>query len=214
MNVTAIVPGKGHLITADPATPEQLRQLYGARDLSLRPGAVTGRKKRVAMPSSRSARPSDGPSRNLSRNRASSPPGRGSRRPGEHGAAAVEFALVLPILMMLVFGIVDFGYAMNRDTMLNNATREGVRAASVGATAAEVAAVVKADLPGMSDKVTITVSCLKPAGTACASYAADATSGGTAIVKVDYVHTWITPVGSIFSGKTINLSKTSRMRIE
>ena len=137
-----------------------------------------------------------------------------ARSRGERGAAAVEFALVLPILMMLVFGIIDFGYVINRDTMLNNATREGVRAASVGASAAEVEAVVKSGLPGMSTAVTVSVTCLKPTGAACASYAADATSGGTAIVKVDYTHYWITPIGQIFSGKTVKLSKTSRMRIE
>jgi len=34
-------------------------------------------------------------------------------RQGEQGAAVVEFALVLPILMMFVFGIVEFGRGYN-----------------------------------------------------------------------------------------------------
>ena len=34
---------------------------------------------------------------------------------------------------LLVFGMIDFGLAINRYTVLNNATREGVRAASLGA---------------------------------------------------------------------------------
>ena len=34
----------------------------------------------------------------------------GDKRTGERGAAAVEFALVVPLLLMLVFGIIDFGY--------------------------------------------------------------------------------------------------------
>ncbi len=133
----------------------------------------------------------------------------------EGGAAAVEFALILPLLMMLVFGIVDFGYAMNRDTMINNAAREGVRSASLGATTADVTATVKSALPPeIAATVTVTVTCTKPTGVACTAYSTDAASGGTAIVKVDYVHSWITPVGSVFSGKTITLSKTSKMRIE
>ena len=46
------------------------------------------------------------------------------------------------------------------------------------------------------------------------SYDADAESGGTAIVRVQYEHPWVTPVGPAFGGKTITLTKTSRMRIE
>ena len=45
-------------------------------------------------------------------------------------------------------------------------------------------------------------------------YDTGAESGGTAIVKVTYLHPWVTPVGSMFGGNTIGLVKTSRMRIE
>jgi Flp pilus assembly protein TadG len=130
----------------------------------------------------------------------------------EPGAAAVEFALVVPLLLMLVFGIIDFGVLMHRNTLLDNAAREGVRAASLGRSESDVRAVVQAALPGAS--VTVTVSCLKPDGSACASYAADAASGGTAVVRVDYAHHWLTPVGPMFGGSTRNLTQTSRMRIE
>ena len=56
-----------------------------------------------------------------------------SRRRGERGASAVEFALVVPLLLAILFAMIDFGFAINRYTMLNNATREGVRAASLSA---------------------------------------------------------------------------------
>jgi Flp pilus assembly protein TadG len=132
----------------------------------------------------------------------------------ERGAAAVEFALLVPLLMMLVFGIVDFGYMMNRNTMLANAAREGVRAASLGATADEVTATVEHALTKMDGEVTVTVSCLKPDGVACSAYSADAASGGTAAVDVDYDYHWVTPAGEIFGGETQHLSQTSEMRIE
>jgi len=40
---------------------------------------------------------------------------------------AVEFAIILPILLLLVFGIIDFGHAWYMDHLLSNASREGAR---------------------------------------------------------------------------------------
>ena len=47
--------------------------------------------------------------------------------PGERGAAAVEFALILPILLLLVLGLVEFGRVFNGQVSLSNAAREGAR---------------------------------------------------------------------------------------
>jgi hypothetical protein len=48
----------------------------------------------------------------------------------EHGVIAVEFALILPVLLLLVFGIVDFGHAWYMKHVLQNACREGARYAT------------------------------------------------------------------------------------
>lgn len=45
----------------------------------------------------------------------------------ERGAAAVEFALVLPILLAVVFGIVEFSWTFNQQISLTNAARESAR---------------------------------------------------------------------------------------
>ena len=45
----------------------------------------------------------------------------------ESGASAVEFALLLPVLMMILFGIIEFGLALHRQAILTNASREGAR---------------------------------------------------------------------------------------
>lgn len=45
----------------------------------------------------------------------------------QRGAAAVEFALVLPLLGMLIFGIISFGLAFSDNVALANAVREGAR---------------------------------------------------------------------------------------
>lgn len=47
------------------------------------------------------------------------------------GAAMVEFAIVLPLLMMLVFGIIEFGILLYNKAMITNASREGSRAGIV-----------------------------------------------------------------------------------
>jgi len=49
----------------------------------------------------------------------------------EKGASAVEFALILPLLIMLVFGIVQFGIAFNNYITITHAAREGARIAAV-----------------------------------------------------------------------------------
>ena len=47
------------------------------------------------------------------------------------GAAALEFALVLPLLVVVLFGIIDFGYLMFVVSTMNNAAREGARRGAV-----------------------------------------------------------------------------------
>jgi hypothetical protein len=49
----------------------------------------------------------------------------------DRGAAALEFALVLPVLLLVVFGLIDFGRMVNAQLMVSDAAREGARAAAV-----------------------------------------------------------------------------------
>ena len=57
----------------------------------------------------------------------------GSRRTGreDRGAAALEFGLILPILVVLVFGVIAFGYMLSFRQALSQAAAEGGRAAAV-----------------------------------------------------------------------------------
>ena len=45
----------------------------------------------------------------------------------EHGASAVEFAIVLPLLLVLVFGIIEFSIFLYDKAVITNASREGAR---------------------------------------------------------------------------------------
>ena len=150
----------------------------------------------------------------------------------DRGAEAVEFALVVPLFLTLVFGIVDFGYMINHDTMVNNASREGAREGALNPVANDIECTVRQSLdtvetpvlktvtancrPGPTN-ITVLVTCRTPSdSTTCdlTNHVTDAISGGTVIVKVDYKHSWITPVGSTIRSGGITLSKTTEMRIE
>ena len=48
-------------------------------------------------------------------------------RHGERGAAAVEFAFVLPVLLLLVLGLIEFSLLFNAQISVTNAAREGAR---------------------------------------------------------------------------------------
>ena len=85
------------------------------------------------------------------------------RERNERGATLVEFAFVVPILLLLIFAAIDFGVAYNNQQSLRNAAREAGRRAIVGPSkvaehgcaAGDVACLVKAradagDLTGAS----------------------------------------------------------------
>ncbi len=138
---------------------------------------------------------------------------RAKRAMRDRGAAAVEFALVLPLLLTLCLGIIDFGYLINRASLVNNAARDAAREGSLHGTQAEVAAVATAALGGVPG-TTVAVTCTKPDTSPCgANYDAEIASGGTTVVTITYVHTMITPIAFIF-GDSIELSRTAEMRIE
>jgi Flp pilus assembly protein TadG len=59
---------------------------------------------------------------------------------GQSGASAVEFVLILPVLVIFVFGIIGFGLAFMQMQTIRGALREGGRAAATGASAHEVQA--------------------------------------------------------------------------
>ena len=59
---------------------------------------------------------------------------RGLRGGRERGAAAVEFGLILPVLLLIVGGIIDFGIMYNKQILLSNAARDGVRQVVVNQT--------------------------------------------------------------------------------
>ena len=108
----------------------------------------------------------------------------GERQERDRGATAVEFALLLPLLLLIVFGIVDFGRALNAQITLTQAAREGARLAALGEP--NVASGTQAAATGLNPVTVIVTAC--PAG---------ALPTANAVVQVRYAFSFITPIGAI-----------------
>ena len=127
----------------------------------------------------------------------------------DRGAAAVEFALLLPVLLLLVFGLIDFGRALNAQITLTQVAREGARLAALGQS--NVVSRTQAAATGLSP---VTVN----PGTACP---ANAGTGVNAVVQVSYTYYLVTPVSAIARmfggsgyGSAISLTATGVMPCE
>ena len=71
------------------------------------------------------------------------------KKNARRGAAMVEMALVLPVFLMLIMGIIEFGRAMMVSNLVTNAAREGARMAVLdGSSNTEVSAAVRTFLQG------------------------------------------------------------------
>lgn len=126
----------------------------------------------------------------------------------ERGQAMVEFALVLPLLILLLCGILDFGWIFYNDIMVSNAAREAARYSAIHVyddgsfSSADVSAAKNAALASsaaLPDTLTATVT----------------VANGSVTVTVKSPTAVLTGITStIFGGKTVDLTGTSTMRIE
>ena len=128
------------------------------------------------------------------------------QKKNERGQAIVEFALVLPLLLILLFGVIDFGRALQTYITINNASREGARLGAINPDA-DVEGKVR-EAAGAFDNADLSVETSFPDGKE---------SGESVVVDVDYEYSFITPLGSFvetLSGGTLTLGTSSDMRIE
>lgn len=97
----------------------------------------------------------------------------------ERGATAVEFALVLPILLLLVLGIIEFGRAFHVQTTLSNAARDGVRVMALQDNATAARSTAKASAPTLN----LTNAMIRVSPTSCST---SGSTPGTASVTITY----------------------------
>lgn len=136
-----------------------------------------------------------------------------TRRTGkkEGGQSLVEFALVLPIFLLVLFAIVDFGMAFHAWITVTNSAREGARLGAVRASEDDIKLRVL-DTTGMLDQTKLLVSVTN----------AEGNPGESVVVDVSYAYSLLSPlagiVGVISAGSidigNFTLSSTADMRLE
>ena len=140
-------------------------------------------------------------------------------RPGAgRGQALVEFALVLPIFAIMLFGIIDFGRYVFTANSLNNGAREAARFASVSVFPAECTGLTRSacattiarshawGVPGNSVNVTTTCEGFHPDGTpeSPAPAVAQCTTGDLLRVQTQTSFTLVTPlIAQFLGGQTV-----------
>lgn len=131
------------------------------------------------------------------------------RRHGRGGQAVVEFALILPLFMLLVFGTLEFGRAYYDMHLITNAARGGARIGSLpGKSSSDVTSAVDASMNavGLQGPWTTAVEVKDTNGTVRTGGLTAAQEGDTVTVTVGYVF-------SVFSGHILpGVSSTLTLR--
>ena len=129
----------------------------------------------------------------------------------EEGAAAVEFALVLPLLILILFGIIEFGLVLYRQEVITNASREGAR----------YGIVIGSPRPTTGEIEDVVNTYLTNAGLNAGNATIEVTpppvmsSGSDLTVRVVYPYNFLVlPNFAASLTDTLNLSATTVMKLE
>jgi Flp pilus assembly protein TadG len=132
-----------------------------------------------------------------------------SNASGRRGAALVEFAIVAPLLLALVFGIIESGLLIKDDLAIQHAAREGARSAAMGDTTSAIIQRIEDSSPAArltASNITLEKSTLSSGGWAALGDSGsqnDAVSGGCVRVTVTLGHQWLT---GLFSSSATQLT--------
>ncbi len=135
----------------------------------------------------------------------------------QEGAAAVEFAIVLPLLMMILFGIIEFSIAFYDKAMITNASREGARSGIVLQPAPREAATENAEIESViNDFLTDKLITLGASNVPAVAITRDGFSTGDSLtVTVTYIYDYYVIPGFV-AGITgpITLDATTIMKMD
>ena len=120
------------------------------------------------------------------------------------GQSLVEFAIILPLILLIVMGIAQFGLLFNSYLTVQNATREGARTGVVGGTNNEIRQSILTTSPFLKEEnLTIHITPQDNRRT-----------GETLTVQIIYNFPLQIPIINNIFGKTVQLNAQTSMRIE
>jgi hypothetical protein len=122
----------------------------------------------------------------------------------DKGQALVEMALILPVLLLLLFGIIEFGRIFSAGLMVNHGAREGARLGAVGAADSAIVSRVQNSVALDTSQLTVTVTPVED----------ERKRGGEIQVQVRYPVLIYAPFISVFTGSTVTVEGNSVMRVE
>jgi Flp pilus assembly protein TadG len=121
------------------------------------------------------------------------------------GQSMVEAAFILPIIILILTGIIDFGLLLNNYLVIVNASREGARFAAVGYSDNEIGAII--------DNATVSLDQAKLTTTIYPSESVRK-KGEEVTVTVQYENSLFTPVISSLVPNPVQIKGRTVMRIE
>lgn len=132
------------------------------------------------------------------------------KKPDERGVSAVEFALLLPVLVLILFGIIEFGLILYDQAVITNASREGARKGILFATTRPTEQEIKdvvtiytsGHLVSFQNGATSNATVLPTGG--CTAF------GSNLTVTVSYPYTFLVLENFGFTGPNLTASTTMR----
>lgn len=113
-----------------------------------------------------------------------------SKLASDRGAAAVEFAIILPLLLLLLLLLIDFGRLFFVEISLNGASREAARASALSMSISDIEAITNQATVG-----TTTISALSASDLGIVVQPCSATTpNDSTTVEVSTTFNWITPI--------------------
>ena len=142
------------------------------------------------------------------------------RKPKRRAMALVEFALVLPVVLFILMGIIEMGFLVKNQLMLSNAVRDSARYAALGNSSTNVRTRLKNEAgllnPKLTDAQIILERSLDPTATTPIYYSWPPDSsvrnnvpvGNLIRVRVSYPHRTLTSFIPFLNNRPINVAVT------
>ena len=128
----------------------------------------------------------------------------------QRGVAAVEFALIFPVLVLLVLGIIEFGLGFHAWDATQNAAREGARLGAVDASPSNIRSRVRGTTDFLNQtNLSVTIQCQRDGGAffTCSNDPSQWVEGDIVRVTVEYHYDYLTPLP-----RFVGLGPDMRMR--